>query len=548
VILVGEIGSRKTSIGTRILHQLANQDDGKCIGHIQPVLPTSDVDDIISLLNKIFVCDEASGRYIPANGNSLVTFFDDLHLSLPNKYGTRNFWEFLRFFADQHGYWSTSQSFRSTGRVTLLAAADLRKNGVLILPERFLRHFSAIFLQEADVLENAALNHFGPSIAEFMESKRLPNQLARVYSVVHSSLEMVRMLKRELILNAKAPFYLFTAHDLEKVFNSFTLLSPAYYEDNASFHKFWHHEIRRVFEVCPFPAPIIDLYFDFVFKKDRISERDHIIFLDCVKRVTRKYFQINLQDNTDRLFISLDPEERYDGITGKDIYERIPTADFSPSIIEGMLNNLPDQIEDHEVVTFFPDAVNHFCRLSRIFSKKTDSHCILVCQPGTDTSLRILRRVASCHNVGLREIYLRENVPIESWRAQIRKPLNEAGLTDKRVAVCITLAYGTLASAEFWGDLHSILDGARTKQFWPSSEYDEVMNKISHQFVEKRISTPSATASKRQDAPAYVVNDTGRQPTPLEITQFWSDRVRGNLIVVIRVDSRDTVNHEYMCK
>eukprot|EP00842_Homolaphlyctis_polyrhiza_P002972 jgi/Hompol1/3676/HPOL_003325-RA len=536
VLLLGEIGTRKTSLATEIMLELCTQEKSDIMGHATPLLPASDVSELFAHFHKVLVADDqAAGGghdfYVPVNGNLLIIFVDDLHIPTPNPEGSRTMWEFLRFFVDHKAYCFSPQVIRHVRKIATLAVCDLLRNSVVVLPPRLMRHFSPMIINESDVYEDAARMHYTEELQATMEYFQVESIASRIYSAVNASLDILRLLKRQLGLSSHGPFYLFSSHDLEKLFEGLLMGAPFYYSSNEGMFKLWLHETRRVFE-------------------DRITHGDLTILDDCLRNISRKYFH-GYSDISNIIFSDIEPSEITDGDANEFLYQRVPSREVEESDIFDITQTLrikAAQTEGNvEDISLFSDGAIHFARLDRVLAAEKHAHAILVCRPGMDISMDIVRLVVTARGLPLKEVVFRESVNLDRWRAFIRKQVTDAGLAERRIVVSITFMRGVKLTQEVWGDLHSIYDGARSRHLWPAKEYEDLMNKVAHQYRTLRENYDSVGDS--QNVRKTMFSETGnRQPTQLETTQFWAHRVQCNVCIVLRVDATDVDTHQSLLK
>ncbi|KAI8928647.1 hypothetical protein BC831DRAFT_548196 [Entophlyctis helioformis] len=528
VLLMGEIGSRKTSVASDIMLELCSHDHQGIIGHASPMLPKSDVSELTNHLQKVLVADDqetGTGHefYVPVNASSLIIFVDDLHIPSPNPEGSRTVWEFLRFFLDQSSYWCNPQTLRHVRKVAILAVCDLLRNGVVVLPERLMRHFTPVYFNEADVLEDATGQHFSYMLQSSMERFQVANQQSRLYSAINSTLDLLRLLKKQLVLSSHGPFYHYTSHDLEKIFEGFA-------------------RIRRVFE-------------------DRISHSDRNIFDDCLNKISKQYFHLDHAGEDSVIYSDLDSHEVPEAKASDFIFRRLPTREVTDATISDVVQILRMESKDIDMeiddITLFPDGVAHFARLDRILAQKRNAHAILACRPGMDISMDVVRLVVAARDLPLKELHFREHVNLDHWRLFIRKQVTDAGLNEKRVVICITVLSCCSVPVDIWGDLHAIMDGARSRHLWSPNEYEDLMTKISHQYRtrgdrggESGSQTPASDLeySKNGFNGGMFGDANGRQPSHLEVVQYWARRVQANVCILLRVDATDIDTHQQLLR
>ncbi|KAJ8324801.1 hypothetical protein O5D80_007029 [Batrachochytrium dendrobatidis] len=534
-LLMGEIGSRKTSTATQIMLELCEKETNNIIGHAFPLLPKSSITDFTSYLQKILVEDDQqtiSDRrtYTPANNNSLIMFVDDLQILTSNAFGSRTIWELFRFFTDSKGYWSTPSTFRHIHRVTLLAACDLLQNSIVVLPLRLMRQFSVIFFDESDVLEDSALRHFYADIYDSVLDLEIENIQSRLQSVVNSTLDLVRLLKKQLCLSSDSPFYLFSTHDLEKLLTRICMASTTHFSSNQMLFQLWSYEASRVFE-------------------DRARYIDQPIFKTCLQLVSKKHFHIDSFKPAE-IMSDIDIEQRSNPQSAGHRFSRVAIREMDETtiheIIEKSCNNSSNTVWTLSDFSVVPDSAVNFVRLDRVFSASCHAHAILVCHPGQDFSLDVVKQVTLARSLPLAEITFQKDINLEHWRSFVRKHATDAGLNEIRTVVCITFMRGVDIPAEVWGDLHVIMDGARSRYIWPPNEFEDLMNKVSHQFQMKKNQVFSVSNLQQNSNQSIFVKNGSNQPNQLEMTKYWAQKIQQNVSFILRIDATDIEKHQYL--
>jgi Cdc6-like AAA superfamily ATPase len=253
VMIVGPLGTGKTKTMQSISesYSLTTSSEGKRNSFVKfNCLQDNDVLKFTESLNRTLIPKgHKSPLYKPAEGDRLVSFVDDLQLATINTADCRPLWEFLHQLVENGIYWANTGQVCRIDNLNVMGVLDLASTIHLKLPERLLRHFSIIQIHERDVFKEMCAEYISQHRQVLVES---PHAIDRTLDIVSkigkSSMELIFNLQKHIPVTIEKPFNLFTAHDLENIYDRFNMADAPLISLN-SLVTTWLNECRKVFRV-----------------------------------------------------------------------------------------------------------------------------------------------------------------------------------------------------------------------------------------------------------------------------------------------------------
>ncbi|KAJ3292987.1 Dynein heavy chain 7, axonemal [Borealophlyctis nickersoniae] len=558
VIFLGELAARKTTTAMDLLTSRLEDD----LVHVQPLIPDGGFEGIVSYLQRVLVLDEESnhGVYVPPNGKRLIIFIDDMHVGSAECQGD---WEFLRSFLDLQGYWCSSRSFRSTRQIAILGASDLLPNGDNVLPGRLLRHFAVIPFHEDDTIHGSTVKYYSQLMLNYLASSGVSGVQAKMYAVINATVDVYKSLKRRLLRSRETPFYLFTTHDLEKIYSTLLISAPECYENGSSTAKLWSYEIRRVFQ-------------------DRMVCSDISILENALHHLAQQYFN-SVPDEKPGAYSDITKERAsiQENDASKSSFS-IGAASFSTIIQSSTtqlastgyvmrtqyraidLTLLADVVTDYlqqreggghlRHPALYAMGLEHFNRLDRILAQKRCGFGILLYPPSDSVSIDFVRLASSLRGFRYREFRLTGSSEPAAWSSLVRRQILDAAISQEQVLLHVIVVKNCQDSKHIWKDLNSLLDAGRVGHFWTQNEFDDLLAKIGSQLKKEteHRHNQSRVNSRNKGIVAATpgVGDQGKardaQParSNLEFMRSLGDRISRNLKIIVSFSSDDCRNME----
>ena len=355
-MLFGERGTTKTSICSKVLSRLPNEEFSKLKVNMTSI-PTSSM--LKQIINK--KVEKSIGNYYSApSSKNLVIFVDDLHVSETDTFGTKQPVEFLRTLLHQGFYYCCDD-----GLIQQKYVKDLHMVGVVTassrneidLHPRFLSQLCLLSVPNAteqdligvfnQKLKNRVVAEFGLKIMERL-SPTFEN-------IRHMSTEMLRILNSIFPSSPSKFSYSFTVSNLSQVYEGLFLLDEKFYKNPTIFMHFWKNEIHHA------------LF-------DQLSSESDLAFAQAkFENVMREEIDPNISDivlKSDLLFLDLNQVT----VLNKDYRsERVGySCEKLQNIFGVMVDKWTKETRKNRGFSFilFDFAIKHLVRIFRVLQRK----------------------------------------------------------------------------------------------------------------------------------------------------------------------------------
>lgn len=512
VLLTGPLATGKTKLANSILNSIC-QENGTTTGMTLSCLVRGDLLNFAHRMRKVLVKND-NDRYKPVNSGNLILFVDDLHMSPSEPESEiRPFWELIRSFLDHKGYWSTPENYRVIDKVILMAAMDSSVGSKGSYIDKIMRHFSIVCIDEWDYFQEQCSNYLNNHL-KLISLSKFENRLlhpSNIRMTAKAALELLISLKNHMIASYEKPLHVFTSHHLECIYREFLMAESHELHGLENFIDFWTYNCNKHF-------------------KNRLCYADVEVYEDIFYRVSCKTLDINDPMILGRLKRGTLSESFIMKIKAK-VEKKISEQKDDSNLISKIHHfNLED-------LSIFPEFTSHLLSLNDILSQQMDSHAIFGYSPDTSTSLDIIHSAVNIRGLTLHEFTCLESDVKKKWTSFIRKHLYEILSVDRKCVLLINIFPNVKLSPEFYAEIHSLMDGAKANLWWTSKEYEELKSMMATQMILKVKSTKidSEIDKSADDKLSRFCNE-------FEIADFWSLKVRSNLSIIIRFDTRDSHN------
>jgi dynein heavy chain len=511
VLLVGGSGTAKTSTALMYCSKLPLNMVLKKINFSSATQPKMFQDSIEADL------DKTPGKsFMPANNKTMVVFLDDLSMPFVNDWGDQVTLEIVRQLIDQGGFYFLDKDrrgdFKRVENLTYIAAMNHPGGGRNSIPMRLTRQFVSFNM----VLPSIASvdNIYGEIIRTFFTSKRFPQAdlVSTANELTRATIMVWERVKKRFLPTPSQFHYMFNMRELSRVFQGvFEVLKtnegadqmkkpldfigkPEYYLIGL-----WKHECERVFE-------------------DKLTTLENKQeFANMLKAATIELFG---QEAEDKLSVGLmfcdfqrDDVMNEDGELEQEapkVYEVVPSAVKLRKRLMQKMEEYSSQGGGRSMkLVLFDDALKHLLRISRIIQlERGNAMLVGVGGSGKQSLTRLAAFIGRhiCFQIQLTKTY-NQNALFDD----LKQLYKWSGHEGKKTTFLLT---DSEIKEEFFLEfINSILSTGEVAGLLPKEDKDIIIADMRQLYQKER---PSAT-----------------EPTNLELYNYFIDRVRDNLHIVL---------------
>ena len=226
-LFVGPTGTGKTAYIKRHISHLADETEGSTWSYLfmnfSAQTSANQTQDVVDgKLDK-----RRKGVFGPPIGKKMVVFVDDLNMPQVEEYGAQPPIELLRQSMDYDGWYDRKElTFRKIVDVKFCAAMGPPGGGRNNVTNRYLRHYSLVC---ASAFDDAAMSKiFGALTEWWSRSNEILAPVARLQgNLVAATVDLYRVVQRELLQTPTKSHYTFNLRDVSKVFQMVCSASAA---------------------------------------------------------------------------------------------------------------------------------------------------------------------------------------------------------------------------------------------------------------------------------------------------------------------------------
>lgn len=485
VLLVGPPGSGKNLTLTNLISSLPNivMQEVNFSGETQPAL-------ILAILQRHCECVESvQGVTLqPRDSKSLVIFCDELNLPSPDKYGTQHVITFIWQLVEYQGFWHpVNNKWISIKRVQFVGACNPPTDaGRFILPERFLRHTSLLYVDypsrvgltqiyqtfnTAIFKSNAALSPFIETITNimidyyFMCKERFTSAVQAHY--VYSPRELTRWIRS-------------IHRALQRRLSEFTI---------DSLTRLLLHEGLRLFQ-------------------DRLVTPEEQIWAG------------RALDSTILKYI---PQLDKNALARPVLFSERTTGYFSSVTKQEILTYFQNQIplfqeqEGNIPLVIFDEALDHILRIDSVF-KQNQGHMALIGGSGSGKVL-LTRFVAFCNKLSVFRLKVNNRYTAAKFDEDLQGLLKRAGCDGERI--CFIFDESNVMESGFLEKMNTLLASGDIPGIFTGDSYTALLQTVKQQAHYKNINLK----------------------TEEETYNWFTQRIRENLHVVFTMNPASSDYH-----
>ena len=499
VLLIGEQGSAKTTLiyanlkkKNRETHMMSNSN-----------FSSSTTPQIFQRNIESMVEKRMGSIYGPPQGKTMTVFVDDLNMPEINEWGDQCTNEFFRSLIECKGCYNLERpgDFSTLVDVQYMAAMNHPGGGRNDIPNRLKRHFVTF---NCTIPTDDAIDYIFKTIAKgHYNKKKSFNQ--GVIEVVQKLVPITRQLwkaTKEKLLPTPAKFhYVFNLRDLSRIWLGMIGTQSSIITNEIEALQLWRHEVSRV---------VSDR---FVNKKDTAWFMSQMVTLikenlgsDVEPAIKEEKFFVDfMQDAPEPT-----GDEDDDGTpeTPK-IYE--PVKDWEDVIerLKGFLEQYNEMVRGNSMdLVFFPDAIKNLLKISRII-RNPGGNMILVGVGGSGK--QSLTKLAS-FVAGYRtfQITLTRTYNITNFTEDLKNLFRTTGVTGTGTTFLFTDQ--DIKEETFLESINNILAGGMISSYFSKEDLVEIVAEL--------------IPVMKRECPKI-------QPTSDNVTQWFLDRIKNNLHIVL---------------
>jgi len=456
VFMTGVTGTGKTTVIEKLLSQLAPLPADGGLGVMSTTVNFSAQTASLVVQMSIEAKMEKKRKNLlgaPIN-RKLVIFVDDVNMPIVETYGAQPPVELLRQYLDHKGFNDRDKLFWKDVVDTLLfSCAAPPGGGRSPVTPRFVRHHNVLCVPPASQL---ALERIFTSILSIHVSKFEKPVVELTKGAVLSTMEVYESISHELLPTPAKFHYTFNLRDISKVFQGLLMVTASKCNTPTSFYRLWIHETCRVFY-------------------DRLINRDDQVWFEkkIVELVSRHF-----RENVDAESLFQDKSVLFCDFlrpgAEKKLYEEAVDNKKLSKLLNDGLDEYNSEYPTAMNLVFFQDAIQHVCRLSRIFKQPRGNAMLVgVGGSGKQSTARIVAFIAGFECV---TIEINRGYGINEFREDIKKFMWSAGVERKSVAWIFTDTQ--IVDETMLEDINNILNAGEVPNLWPMDELDKVVSNM----------------------------------------------------------------------
>ncbi|EDV25795.1 uncharacterized protein TRIADDRAFT_23475 [Trichoplax adhaerens] len=446
-LLVGPVGTGKTSVAQGVISRADPQQYGKLIINMSAQTSSNNVQDIIeSRVEK-----RTKGVYVPVGGKKLLTFMDDFNISSKDTYGSQPPLELIRQWLD-YGFWydRSKQAVKYIKDMYLLAAMGPPGGGRTVISGRLQSRFNLInmtFPQESQIkrIYGTMINQ---KLQDFEEDIKPLGDI-----MTQATIDIYNSIVSKMLPTPTKIHYLFNLRDISKVFQGLLRSHRDFHDTKHSIIRLWIHECFRVFS-------------------DRlVDEKDREEFQQLISEKLGSLFDLP--------FHNICPNRQVpifgDFMKENQIYEDM--TDFA-----NLKQCLENQLEDHNMepgaiamdLVLFRDAVEHVCRIIRVIRQPRGN--MLLLGIGGSGRRSLTRLVSYILNYQVFQVEVTRHYRSADFREDIRKLYRTTGVENKPTV--FLFADTQVLQESFLEDINNILSSGEVPNLYKQDEFEEVRQSL----------------------------------------------------------------------
>ncbi|XP_035155786.1 dynein axonemal heavy chain 2 isoform X7 [Callithrix jacchus] len=447
VLLVGPVGTGKTSIAQSVLQSLPSSQWSVLIVNMSAQTTSNNVQSIIeSRVEK-----RTKGVYVPFRGKSMITFMDDLNMPAKDMFGSQPPLELIRLWID-YGFWydRAKQTIKYIREMFLMAAMGPPGGGRTVISPRLQSRFNMINMTFPT--ESQIIRIFGTMINQKLQD--FEEEVKPIGNVVtEATLDMYNTVVQRFLPTPTKIHYLFNLRDISKVFQGMLRANKDFHDTKSSITRLWIHECFRVFS-------------------DRLVDvADTEAFMAIISDKLGSFFDLTFH----HLCPSKRPPIFGDFLKEPKVYEDLTDLTVLKSAMETALNeyNLSPSVVPMQLV-LFREAIEHITRIVRVIGQPRGN--MLLVGIGGSGRQSLARLASSICEYTTFQIEVTKHYRKQEFRDDIKCLYRQAGVELKTTSFLFVDTQ--IADESFLEDINNILSSGEVPNLYKTDEFEEIQSRI----------------------------------------------------------------------
>lgn len=478
VLLVGTVGTGKTSTATSVLSELDAERYSLLSINMSAQTTAKNIQDAIESRTE----KRTKGVYVPVGSKTMITFMDDFNMPAKDVYGSQHALELIRQWID-YGFWYDRQKQWRTHikQMLLLAAMGPPGGGRQVISARTQSRFNIInmtFPSEATITRIFG-TMIGQCLAPFTEEIK---QLGKL--ITAATIDLYTAVFTKMLPTPAKIHYLYNLRDISRIFQGLLRCNKDYHVTKQSMLRLWIHESYRVFS-------------------DRlIDDRDQNWFLDQINEQLGRHFELTFHN----LCPSKEPPIFGDFVSAT-YYE-----DLSDPV--ALRKFIVDQLADYNSMAgvvkmnlvLFKDAIEHVTRIVRVISQPRGNMLLIgVGGSGRQSLSRVATYIIESATF---QIEVSRKYKTAEFREDLKTLYSLIGVENKPTVFIFNDTQ--VAEESFLEILNNMLSVGEVANLYKPDEFEEI-----------KVALEGAAAK------------AGVIPTTEAYFKFFMERARSNLHIVV---------------
>ncbi|XP_063485594.1 dynein axonemal heavy chain 2 isoform X3 [Symphalangus syndactylus] len=447
VLLVGPVGTGKTSIAQSVLQSLPSSQWSVLIVNMSAQTTSNNVQSIIeSRVEK-----RTKGVYVPFGGKSMITFMDDLNMPAKDMFGSQPPLELIRLWID-YGFWydRAKQTIKYIREMFLMAAMGPPGGGRTVISPRLQSRFNIINMTFPT--ESQIIRIFGTMINQKLQD--FEEEVKPIGNVVtEATLDMYNTVVQRFLPTPTKIHYLFNLRDISKVFQGMLRANKDFHDTKSSITRLWIHECFRVFS-------------------DRLVDAaDTEAFMGIISDKLGSFFDLTFH----HLCPSKRPPIFGDFLKEPKVYEDLTDLTVLKTVMETALNeyNLSPSVVPMQLV-LFREAIEHITRIVRVIGQPRGN--MLLVGIGGSGRQSLARLASSICDYTTFQIEVTKHYRKQEFRDDIKRLYRQAGVELKTTSFLFVDTQ--IADESFLEDINNILSSGEVPNLYKPDEFEEIQSHI----------------------------------------------------------------------
>ncbi|XP_016879708.1 dynein axonemal heavy chain 2 isoform X7 [Homo sapiens] len=447
ILLVGPVGTGKTSIAQSVLQSLPSSQWSVLVVNMSAQTTSNNVQSIIeSRVEK-----RTKGVYVPFGGKSMITFMDDLNMPAKDMFGSQPPLELIRLWID-YGFWydRTKQTIKYIREMFLMAAMGPPGGGRTVISPRLRSRFNIINMTFPT--KSQIIRIFGTMINQKLQD--FEEEVKPIGNVVtEATLDMYNTVVQRFLPTPTKMHYLFNLRDISKVFQGMLRANKDFHDTKSSITRLWIHECFRVFS-------------------DRLVDAaDTEAFMGIISDKLGSFFDLTFH----HLCPSKRPPIFGDFLKEPKVYEDLTDLTVLKTVMETALNeyNLSPSVVPMQLV-LFREAIEHITRIVRVIGQPRGN--MLLVGIGGSGRQSLARLASSICDYTTFQIEVTKHYRKQEFRDDIKRLYRQAGVELKTTSFIFVDTQ--IADESFLEDINNILSSGEVPNLYKPDEFEEIQSHI----------------------------------------------------------------------